>query len=191
MVTGLAQTVLKLTIPGVPDIYQGTELWDLSLVDPDNRRAVDWPLRARRLAELRCRAGAGGLDRQGLAELAENWRDGREKLYLVWRALALRRAHPAVFGGGGYLPLESAGTHAAKLCAFARVADNDAAVTIVPRLVARLWRDGAGVDWGDTVVLLPEAGSWRDAFSGRTLAGPSESVAELLADFPVALLARC
>jgi (1->4)-alpha-D-glucan 1-alpha-D-glucosylmutase len=191
-VSSLALALLRLAAPGVPDTYQGAELWDFSMVDPDNRRPVDWPRRRAVLDELRRRAGGDGeMDRQGFAELAAHWRDGREKLFLIWRALALRKAHPELFAGASYQPLETSGRFADRLCAFARIADGGAIVACVPRLVARLPQDGSGYDWGDTAVALPPAPSWRDALSGRTLGARPNAVpaAELLADFPVALWA--
>src|SRR3989441_731527 len=105
----LAQTLIKITAPGVPDFYQGTELWDLSLVDPDNRRPVDWALRRRLLGELE-RALASTSDRAGFAfGLFKEKEDGRVKLYLIREALALRRARPALFAAGEYRPLEARG----------------------------------------------------------------------------------
>jgi (1->4)-alpha-D-glucan 1-alpha-D-glucosylmutase len=189
-VNSLAQTLIKLAAPGIPDAFQGGELWDFSMVDPDNRRAVDWGVRRRILAELTERFGARPMDRQGFAELAEHWRDGTEKLFLTWRALALRAAAPGVFAGGAYLPLETSGRHAGRLCAFARLADGQAAIAVAPRLVLPLWGESGAIDWGDTTVSLPDAPSWRDALAGRPLAhqGGAVAAAELLADFPVALL---
>ena len=188
-INSLSQTLIRLTAPGVPDIYQGAELFDFGMVDPDNRRPVDWGVRARLLAELRQRSRDGAMDRQACAELAANWRDGREKMFLTWRALALRAEHPALFSGGAYMPLESNGRHGDRLCAFARIANGLAAVTVAPRLIAPLHRNNAGIDWADTSVSLPEDRAWRDALSGRALGTrTSVPIAELLADFPVALL---
>ncbi|HZB93712.1 MAG TPA: malto-oligosyltrehalose synthase, partial [Stellaceae bacterium] len=191
-VNSLAQTLIKLAAPGVPDTYQGGELWDFNMVDPDNRRAVDWGVRRRILVELEERFGARAMDRQAFAELAAHWRDGREKLFLTWRALRLRAAWPDLFARGAYRPLETAGRHADRLCAFARLADGKAAVVVAPRLVLSLFGEDGAIDWGDTVVTLPEAAApWRDALSGRPLAPRDGAIAagELLADFPVALLA--
>jgi malto-oligosyltrehalose synthase len=190
-INSLAQTLIKLTAPGVPDIYQGGELWDFNMVDPDNRRPVDWMLRRRLLDELRERFGDRSIDRQAFAELAAHWRDGREKLFLTWRALALRRERPALFAGGAYVPLQTGGRHADRLVAFARVANGHAAVAVAPRLVTSLLRDGSAIDWADTTVTLPAGRNWHDALAGRKLGMRDEPVAaaELLADFPVALLA--
>ncbi|HJT05296.1 MAG TPA: malto-oligosyltrehalose synthase [Stellaceae bacterium] len=186
----LAQTLIKLTAPGVPDTYQGGELWDFSMVDPDNRRPVEWSARRRLLDELRERFGDGPVDRQAFAEMAAHWRDGREKLFLIWRALALRAAMPAAFAGA-YVPLAARGRHADQLCAFARLADGQAAVAVAPRLVMPLLGNGAGIDWADTAVVLPEGRAWRDVLTGRELAVQEGALAvgTLLADFPVALIA--
>src|SRR5260221_8142254 len=190
-INSLAQTLIKLAAPGVPDTYQGGELWDFSMVDPDNRRPVDWTARRRLLDELRERFGDRPIGRQAFAELAAHWRDGREKLFLTWRALAFRREQPALFAGGAYVPRQTGGRPAARLLAFARVANGHAAVAVAPRLVTSLLRNGGAIDWTDTIVTLPTGRGWRDALAGRELGPRDESVAaaELLADFPVALLA--
>jgi (1->4)-alpha-D-glucan 1-alpha-D-glucosylmutase len=190
-INSLAQTLIKLASPGIPDTYQGGELWDFNMVDPDNRRAIDWGARRRILAELADRFGARPLDRQALAELAAHWRDGREKLFLIWRALALRASLPELFARGAYLPLETVGRHADRLCAFARLADGKAAVAVAPRLVLSLLGEDGAIDWGDTMVKLPEAASWHDVVAGKPLGRRDGAIAasELLADFPVALLA--
>ena len=150
MVNGLAQALIKITAPGVPDFYQGTELWDLNLVDPDNRRPVDFALRSKLLAEITARIQSGDL--QALArELLHHWADGRVKLYLVHRALGCRRSSPEVFASGDYLPLSTTGRHAAHVCAFVRVVGPQAVVTVVPRLTARLTGHGAGLPVGADV----------------------------------------
>jgi (1->4)-alpha-D-glucan 1-alpha-D-glucosylmutase len=201
MVNALAQAVLKITAPGVPDFYQGSEFWDLSLVDPDNRRPVDFDARERALADLGARVAAGDL--AGTArELVERWADGRIKLYTISRALACRRSAPDLFRAGAYVPLATGGRHAAHVCAFARQASAAAVIVVVPRLTARLTGNGArpplgAAVWADTHVLLPEllaAGAYVDVFTGATTPGaPGETrrtlaVADLLATFPVAVL---
>jgi (1->4)-alpha-D-glucan 1-alpha-D-glucosylmutase len=190
-INSLSQALIRLTAPGVPDTYQGAELWDFSMVDPDNRRPVDWALRRRFLDELRRRFGGALVDSRALAELAAGWRDGREKLFLTWRALALRAAAPALFVGGAYQPLATGGVHGERLCAFARLAEGRVAVTVAPRLVMGAWRDGQGIDWGDTAVALPNGSGWHDALTGRAVAARDGTVraADLLGEFPVALLA--
>ncbi|MGH2378113.1 MAG: malto-oligosyltrehalose synthase, partial [Candidatus Limnocylindria bacterium] len=140
----LAQRLLNATMPGVPDLYQGTELWDLSLVDPDNRRPVDFEHRRDALAKLDAAAAEGRA-----RELLEGWRDGRVKLHVTATALRVRRAHRRVFEEGRYVPVAVAGDAAERIVAFARSHEGDWAVTVVPRLAARI------EEWGDTVVVLP------------------------------------
>ncbi len=197
----LAQTLVRLTAPGVPDLYQGTELWDLSLVDPDNRRPVDYALRVRLLAELRAQAAA---DLPGLAaELLEHAEDGRIKLHVVQAALALRRARPELFAEGAYLPLAAQGERAEHVVAFARRRHDDEALCVVPRLCFGLaggeQRPPVGALWGDTVLALPHAApgaTYRDRLTGATHTvaehngGMGLALRELLARFPVALLER-
>jgi len=202
-VNGLAQTTLKLTVPGVPDLYQGTDLWDFSLVDPDNRRLVDFEARARWLSE-------GGR----VADHLPSWRDGRVKLLLIATLLDLRRRAPALFARGSYIPLDVVGDHASRVLAFARVAprpetdDNPpnasrAMIVVVPRLVWPLMQDTTvplPQGWGSTQVLLPaeaawSAGPWRPALDGPD-APPVQPdrhdgalpLAHLLAETPVAVL---
>ncbi|TVR83073.1 MAG: malto-oligosyltrehalose synthase [Rhodospirillales bacterium] len=200
MLNGLAQVALKLTMPGVPDIYQGCELWDLNLVDPDNRRPVDFSRREALLSDIETRFEA---DPQAAATaLLADWVGGGVKLLVVARLLALRRAHPAVFEEGAYLPLETEGRRAEHVLAFARANGDQRLVVCVPRLLARLTTPmaplpiGEGV-WRDTALVLPGdlAGvSWRNIFTGETLspAGGGETaghaLASVLASFPVAAL---
>jgi (1->4)-alpha-D-glucan 1-alpha-D-glucosylmutase len=170
----LAQKLVQLTMPGVPDVYQGNELWDLSLVDPDNRRPVDYDLRARLLAEL------DALPPERAAEVAgERAAEGLPKLLVVSRALRLRNTRPAAFAGS-YDPLPVEGGWADRVVAFARGGE---VVTVVPRLAVHV------DDWKDTTVTLPP-GRWRNALTGDALDGGEARVADLLARFPVALLER-
>jgi (1->4)-alpha-D-glucan 1-alpha-D-glucosylmutase len=171
--TSLSQTLLKLTSPGVPDIYQGTELWDESLVDPDNRRPVDYELR-RRLLETARSASA----EQALAELES----GLPKMWLIARALGLRARRPELFGpGGGYAPLAATGAQADRVVAFARGGE---AIVVAPRLWLGLERAGG---WSDTRLVLP-GGRWQDELGGDVHEGGELALGELLARFPVALL---
>ncbi len=194
-INALAQTLVKITAPGVPDFYQGSELWDLALVDPDNRRPVDFDLRQRLLTGLT--AAIEG--RPDLGELAaELWskpEDGRIKLYVIRQALACRRARAALFAAGEYRPLEVEGPLAEHVCAFARVHGPETAVTLVPRLLARRQVEEAPVGppyWGDTRVRVaaPVGRRFRNAFTGERLEADGEAVAVGLAlqRFPVALL---
>jgi (1->4)-alpha-D-glucan 1-alpha-D-glucosylmutase len=187
--------LLKLASPGVPDIYQGNEIWDFSLVDPDNRRPVDYERRISLLGELQ----AAAQDPERLPEaLRAFWRDphdGRAKLYLTWRALQCRAALPEVFERGAYVPLEAAGERADHVCAFARAHEGRTVVVAVGRWFTRLERRDPVLpvfDWGDTRVSLPLSGRCEDVLTGerRAVGSPGEAVrvAELFAGFPVALL---
>jgi (1->4)-alpha-D-glucan 1-alpha-D-glucosylmutase len=174
-VNSLALKLLALTAPGVPDLYQGSEIWDLSLVDPDNRRPVDYVKRQRLLDELEAlgeRAAAAAWARRSV---------GLPKLLVVTRALALRAERPEAFATGSYTPLPLAGTRAAHAVAFSR---GDQAVVVVPRLSLRL-----GGDWEMTVCELPP-GRWRDRFTGAVFEGGETALGDLLGGFPVALLSR-
>jgi (1->4)-alpha-D-glucan 1-alpha-D-glucosylmutase len=201
MVNSLAQTLIKIAAPGVPDFYQGTEVWDFSLVDPDNRRPVDFALRAALLADLRERIAAGDL--LNLArDLVDHWPDGRIKLYTIHRALTCRRAAADLFRRGAYIPLQAEGARKEHLCAFARQGDGRTVLTVVPRLTARLTDNGTrlplGRDlWADTWLVLPwdlGSGPCRNLITGveaepsHSEAGTALPVGEILADFPVALL---
>lgn len=172
-INSLAQTLLKLTAPGVPDIYQGTELWDLSLVDPDNRRPVDFVLRRRWLAEL---------PHLSVEAIWRRRAEGLPKLWVIRQTLAVRRRHPEWFGAGGaYQPLRVAGRKARHLVAFARAGQ---VITLAPRLPL-----GLGGDWAATTVTLPP-GDWLNALTGERVVGGIQPVADLLKRFPVALLSR-
>ena len=169
----LSQTLIKLTAPGVPDMYQGTEIWDLSLVDPDNRRPVDYDKRRRLLSELK-----GLTPEQALARSD----DGLPKLWVTTKALCLRQSLPEVFGeSSSYTPIYGRGPMGNHLVAYLR---GDAVLAVAPRLVLGL-RDG----WGDTVLRVPE-GQWTNVITSDSVSGGELQVAELLSRFPVALLKR-
>lgn len=201
----LAQTLLKLTGPGVPDIYQGCELWDFSLVDPDNRRAVDFARRRQYLAELqqRCRESPAGRLELG-QQLMQQRLDGRIKLYVIWQSLQFRRAHASLFLAGDYIPLEASGTGHEHVFAFGRVHESQAVLVLVPRLLTRLLSGRSEVPcgaqvWGDTRVVIPESLSspaYRHLFTGETISpvrrdGLADlNLADVLANFPVAVLHR-
>ena len=199
LLNALAQTLVKLASPGVPDIYQGCETWQFNLVDPDNRRPVDFAQRRQALAEVKALVEAPPEQwPQRLAPLVEDMADGRIKLYTLWQSLRLRGAWPEVFRDGGYLPLAVHGESAAHVCAFARRHGGRAVIAVVPRLPARLLGDrhilplGAEV-WGNTTLELPPqlaALPWRNVLTGERHAGTARApLASLLATFPVALLA--
>jgi len=188
----LSQLVIKITAPGVPDFYQGTEFWDLNVVDPDNRRRVDYEARRRVLAGLHPCSGRAASP-EALADLVEQRADGRVKMYAMNRALSARAALRDAFEVGDYTPLEASGARRESLFAFAR---GGRAITCVPRLVAALTPDaapplGAAV-WFDTRVELPEPlrrRRYRDVFTGATIdTGETLAAAALFDRFPVALL---
>ena len=192
----LGQTLLKIAAPGVPDIYQGTELWELSLVDPDNRRPVDFALRTRMLDDLK----RGGVSTAVTKELLDRRDDGRIKMYLLWRGLTLRREKPELFADGDYVPLEVVGPASEHVVSFARIRGDQTAITVVPRLVTGLiaptetpcrpdiW-SGTGIALGDI-----RSRRYRHAFTGAELAvdmttgRPLLPVETTFVDFPVALL---
>jgi (1->4)-alpha-D-glucan 1-alpha-D-glucosylmutase len=189
----LAQTALLLTCPGVPDLYQGSELWDLSLVDPDNRRPVDYDLRRRLLAELTAEPSgeqsgeqsgelSGGPPTDAPPVRAADWHPdaGGPKLLLVRRLLAHWRAHPDLHDSPAYEPLETHGPRAGAVVAYDR--GGLAVVAPVRTPTAPRW-------WSDTTVGLP-AGTWTDVVTGETVDGGVRRLDQLLAGFPVAVLAR-
>ncbi|HEY7775873.1 MAG TPA: hypothetical protein VIC02_04955, partial [Kineobactrum sp.] len=196
MFGSLAGTLLKLTAPGVPDFYQGNELWEFRLVDPDNRYPVDYETRARQLLQLQERA-AQDWDLVDLAdELVQQIDDGRAKLYLVWRSLQARLASPGLFQNGRYQPLGTFGEHAEYLCVFARHHEQRWLLVVVPRLLFRLSaeRDPLGDEvWGDTRAEAPVA-DWLNLLTHerhRAIAvgdGWQLRIGSVLRHFPVALL---
>jgi (1->4)-alpha-D-glucan 1-alpha-D-glucosylmutase len=193
MWNGLSQTLLRLTCPGVPDIYQGNELWDFSLVDPDNRRPVDYD-RLRKIFEGLKKWG-NAPDPSSIDGLMKTPEDGRIKSYLIWRTLCLRQQHPELFQKGEYLPLVVAGARGDHVVAFARKFEGTCVVVIVPRLISGLLNDfdlpPAGPQiWEDTHVRLPDSGGkhWRNVFTGEVEDWETQtSVSKVLAEFPVAL----
>ena len=197
-INSLSQTLLKICAPGVPDFYQGSELWDLRLVDPDNRGAVDFQKRSELLRRLKA-SESEKLD--GLVpELLRRWQDGSVKLYVTAKALGFRRNHGALFLEGGYLPLEASGTLKEHVCAFARLHDGEWVTVIVPRMVARLIAFGefpvGHKVWGRSVISLPAAspGEWANVLTGESLEtlrvarGRALPLGDVLRSFPVALL---
>lgn len=198
--TALAQLLLKLTSPGTPDIYQGQELWDFSLVDPDNRRPVDYERRTALLTELQQRADQDDARRAFCRALAEQPRDDRIKLLVTATALQFRRRWPDL-AGSRYVALSTRGSRAEHVCAFAWLSPDSAspeiAIVVAPRLIHSL-TDGCasrmpcGAEiWGDTAVSVEELPDveLRDEFTGRRLRAAEGwlPVASLLEDFPVAL----
>lgn len=202
----LSQVLLKLASPGVPDCYQGAELWEFSLVDPDNRRPVDFELRAQMLAELRRARDRDDVDRIDLLRgLMESWKDGRIKLYLIQEGLRHRRAHAAVYLEGDYVPLDCGGSNRSRLCAFARLYQDQAVVAVVPCLTVGLAEPSDHGAWGDEVwrdtwVTVPswKSGSvYRNIFTGECLETLTQDerqvlpIGRVLNHCPVGLLERC
>lgn len=207
----LAQVLLKVASPGVPDFYQGTELWNLSLVDPDNRRPVDFEARMALLASLKEEESRGQLE---LAQrLLSSWEDGRIKLYLIYKALNFRKAKEKLFSAGEYIPVAVEGPAKEHLCAFARYSGEEWVLVAVPRLLALLQSTGRdrglpvrnslpGKDvWRETALILPEGSPdiWRNIFTGEKITTPAAGgitsqtgktllAVDILKHFPVVLL---
>ncbi|UQY35164.1 malto-oligosyltrehalose synthase [Pseudomonas fulva] len=183
----LAQSLLRMSVPGVPDLYQGCEFWDFSLVDPDNRRPVDFAARRQALA-----------DGQSLAEALGHWHDGQVKQTLIAATLQARAHHPRLFAEGDYQPLEVQGTHAERVVAFLRSLGDQYAIVVVPRLGAALLGDSplpliAADQWGDTRIALPAVladKALHSAFAATAPLAPGGHLAlrDVLRDTPVNLL---
>ncbi|NVZ69414.1 malto-oligosyltrehalose synthase [Pseudomonas costantinii] len=182
-INGLAQSLLRLTVPGVPDLYQGNEFWDFSLVDPDNRRPVDFNARQHALNTP-----------PDIGELLFNWRDGRIKQALIAQVLALRKADPELFRNGRYAPLAITGKHADRVVAFCREHQGKHMLVVVPRWPQRLLENGVQPHinaqvWGDTRVKLPFAATtqnWKGLFhTGAVTPDKELLISTALEDFPV------
>ncbi|MBD3882195.1 malto-oligosyltrehalose synthase [Phormidium tenue FACHB-886] len=193
----LSQTLLKITSPGVPDLYQGTELWDLSLVDPDNRRPVDFELRTDYLKEIKLKLEGDSNDSllSYIAELLKTPEDGRIKMFLTYRALQVRQNHRELFQRGGYEKLTVLGSLKAHVVAFARDLGDTRVIAIVPRLLTSLIKEGeypfGEQVWHETRIVQPPGSSsvWQDAMTGREIQGGDTLwLREILTHFPVALL---
>jgi len=164
--------LIKLTAPGVPDIYQGMELWDFSLVDPDNRRPVDFGLRRKLLASL---------ESASPESILQEMESGLPKMWLIHQALWLRKKYPDLFDSGDYQPLEVKGTKSRHAIAFIR---GKAVVTVCPLLILTL----AG-KWGNTSLTLPQ-GNWLNELTGDLYPGGKLLMQDIFKRFPVALLSR-
>jgi len=191
----LAQVLLKITSPGIPDFYQGTELWDFSLVDPDNRRPIDFDRRINYLNEI---IQKNAQDNQSLIQqLLSSWEDGRIKMYITCKALNLRKSWRDVFINGQYIPLQVIGKKAKHLCAFARCQDEKWVMVVVPRLLNKLVTADTlplgNIKWGEEQLILhkdsPER--WLNVFTGENL-NISENgelmISSMFSICPVALL---
>jgi (1->4)-alpha-D-glucan 1-alpha-D-glucosylmutase len=184
----LAQTLLRLTVPGVPDLYQGTEFWDFSLVDPDNRRPVDYAARERALSES-----------ADVNELLSHWQDGRVKQAVIAAGLNLRSRHPMLFSRGEYMPLEVTGSQADRVVAFTRTWEQTQAIVVVPRICSELLGTAQtpfinATHWGDTRIIVPFADSgseWTGLFNRVVAIRDGElPVSAALEDFSVNLLIK-
>ena len=178
-INGLAQTLLRLTTPGMPDLYQGTEFWDQSFVDPDNRRKVDFSARAATLRTAR-----------PPAELLANWQTGAIKQAIIAKTLALRAQTPALFAEGNYTKLEAQGAQAEHILAFTRRHGNTKILVAVTRLAANLVTDTPLVPtpaWSNTQLSLPP-GTWSDVLNGGAFPGKTIPIGNLFAQLPVTLL---
>lgn len=183
----LSQSLLKVTAPGIPDIYQGTELWDLSYVDPDNRRPVDYELRKNYLQEL------SEISAEALPELKKEFIDGKIKMYCLHKALKARKEFSELFEEGCYIPLKVKGNHSEKILAFARQKGQKSAVIIAPVMVTDFFSEDFNVRREAVEgleVVLPEGitGAFKNEFSGKEYQSDSFPLADLFEDFPVILL---
>ncbi len=200
MVNSLAQVMIKIGAPGAADFYQGSELWDFRLVDPDNRGGVDFAARAGLLENLREQQSEG--PHQMICDLSENWHDGRLKLFLIQKALCWRRDNAQLFHGGEFLPLQATGEHSESVVAFLRHYEDKFVLIATPRWISKLrsgesakdrimsrWRD---LDWNNTAVILPPGtpSKWQSILGETQLEcgsrGSSLSADALFHDFPVA-----
>ena len=176
--------MLKATAPGAPDFYQGTELWDFSLVDPDNRRPVDYQNRSLILKKMKAASEKQSLS---IDTLLRRWHDSRIKMFVTWKVLDLRARHADLFRDGNYEPVDGG----PNIVAFTRRLGDDAVVVAVPRLAANLVKPGAfpiGDVWGERS--LNVAGNWRNLFTGENLEGDQIALRSLFSQFPVAVLEK-
>jgi len=187
----LSQVVLKTASPGVPDFYQGMELWNFSMVDPDNRRPVDFKVREEILRKLEEQESGVGL----ATRLLSRWRDGRIKLFVTWKMLELRRKHPDLFRRGDYIPLAAEGKRQTSICAFARTDATSSVLIIVPRMLTPLISTREfplGEVWGDDRLLLPQgsATEFRNIFTEERMGAVDGSLPlrDVFATFPIAVL---
>jgi len=196
MINGLSQALLKIAAPGVADFYQGSEFWDLRLVDPDNRGPVDFRARTGALERL-ARTETGALESL-LRSLLDNWTDGRVKLFLIWKALRFRREHGQLFHEGEFLPLQTAGCHAQNVIAFIGKTSSISVLVAIPRWLSQLPAMGEPLqfEWCDTQVLLPlgSPDQWRNILTNRQVRSTTRNesscllATDLFHQFPVAFL---
>lgn len=200
MYNALSQVVLKIGCPGIPDFYQGTEIWDLTLVDPDNRQPVDYE-HVRNLAQT-IPADATAATETDLRHLLDSYEDGRIKFYVTRTLLNYRKAHPELFQEGAYDPLETIGEKRHYLCAFQRTWNNHAAIVVVPRLIHGMIPEstvpalGRNV-WGETGVILPNRTTqYRHVLTNQTISAQDHegnallAVSEIFQHLPIAMMER-
>ena len=191
----LSQTLLKITSPGLPDFYQGTELWDLNFVDPDNRRPVDFNKRRKLLDEIEQYLVSGDF-KNYIRDIMSSFHDGRIKLFLVRMSLEFRNRNKMLYNQGDYVPLECEGTYKRNIIAFSRSEGGSVAITVVPRFVSDLMEMGEkpiGEIWDDTSLNIPEifSGIYKDVFTLKRInMNDSSRVGDILSEFPVALLEK-
>ena len=192
MLNSLSQTVLKITAPGLPDFYQGTELWDLNLVDPDNRRPVDYNVRKKHLNKIKQQDERDA--RKLIEELWATKEDARIKLFLIYKALQARKNNQAIFQNGNYVPLEVGGIHRDHVIAFARFWQDEWAIVVAPHFFTALVKEDQlplGQDvWHDTFIKMPEdISEWKNEITNQQVKGGKEVlVGEALEHFAVAIL---
>jgi (1->4)-alpha-D-glucan 1-alpha-D-glucosylmutase len=192
VINSLGQSLIKITAPGIPDIYQGTELWDLSYVDPDNRRPVDYELRKSYLKEFE--QNPDGMDQGNLNLLMDNYADGKIKMYTLYRALRERRLNPELFQNADYIPLQVSSGYNDKVISYAREHQGQWYIIALPLFTTSLCQAGnfpLGKAWSEGYLdLPPEAPQrWKNVFSGDTLSTEGQvAISQLFADFPVCLL---
>jgi len=192
MFNSLAQTLLKITAPGVPDFYQGSEFWNLSLVDPDNRREVDFLKRRQALEYMKAK------EKENLPELLKDLmgakEDGRIKLFLIYRALRSRKAYRELFQCGSYQGLDAGGKYKENVIAFARRHNDQWAVIVVPRFLSLFIKEGEsplGQVWADTYISLPDETEFKceNSITGENISGNRTLLlSSIMKSFPVALL---
>jgi (1->4)-alpha-D-glucan 1-alpha-D-glucosylmutase len=203
MFNGLSQTLLKITCPGIPDFYQGTELWDFSLVDPDNRRPIDYDARRRMLERLMGTTEMSQSDRiDFVRKLLESWRDGCIKLYVTFKALNYRKENRQLFREGAYIPLTGDGDLKEHVCAFARKKEDKLSLTVVPRFLSRLLNREEDMPfgrrvWGESRIVVSDeipGDRFQNILTGETLQGVDQNgqkallLGDIFAHFPVAML---
>ncbi|MDJ0736351.1 MAG: malto-oligosyltrehalose synthase [Nostocaceae cyanobacterium] len=193
ILNSLSQTLLKITSPGLPDFYQGTELWDLTLVDPDNRRPVDFPLRQKYLESIKTKSNGDLLEL--IPQLLQSPEDGRIKLFLIYQALQARQEYLDLFQRGTYEKLTVAGSLKSHVVGFTRELADKQIIIIAPRFFTSLVQEGeyplGEQIWQETRIYLPagSSGTWKNIFTGQEVEGENTIwVREILQHFPVALL---